>query len=162
MKEKKKQQGHQVILFLNNSQTAMTAKSLRLLALLAGLAVILPAVENVAVKRQVVQPAAADHLIAPGKFDRGAVESPPQWITTTGPGFQRAAVEYRPSPDFGPPIPLKSFNQQVFFSQFVVPALHVDHFQKLYPQYAFAAAYQNTIIQKGTLPLNCTGFAFVI
>lgn len=129
----------------------MTANSLHVLALLAAFVVILPVVENLAVKRQVVQPPAE----RTGSFYRGAVESPPE-IVQTGPGFQRSSVEYRPNPDFRPrnTLPLKNFNTDLFLSQFHYPSLQVDHFRKQYPAvYApvVVPTYvdDNLVIQKG-------------
>jgi hypothetical protein len=135
--------------FFSLLQVAMTANSLRVLALLAGLVVALPVVENLAVKRQVVQPAAERS----GSFYRGAVESPPQ-IIQAGPGFQRSSVEYRPNPDFRPrnPLALKNFNIGVFLSQFYFPSLQVDHYRQQFPAYApfvLPTYVDNLLIQKG-------------
>lgn len=135
----------------------MTATSLRLMALFAALLVILPGAENVAVKRQVVQPEAPKS----GSFYRGAVESPPPTIQA-GRGFQRDAVEYRPNPDFRPlnPISLKYINSDIFLSQFFYPSLYADHFRKFYPDhYATVvlpepAIFSNSIIQKGKRELD--------
>lgn len=134
----------------------MTAKSLRLLAFVAGFALILPAVENVAVRRQVVQPANGSPAPSPRSFYRGAVESPPPPIST-GPGFQRSGVEYRPTPEFGRPNPilLRDFNQAIFLSQFAYPSLQVDYFRQYYPyfaQYVFVpqpAPIANPFLQQG-------------
>jgi hypothetical protein len=154
-KEKKKKSSkvkncRKLVYFAFLLQVAMTANSLRVLALLAGLVVALPVVENLAVKRQVVQPAAE----RTGSFYRGAVESPPQ-IFQAGPGFQRSSVEYRPNPDFRPRnlLALKNFNSGVFLSQFYFPSLQVDHYRHLYPSYApvvVLPAYveDNLVIQK--------------
>ncbi|XP_046655141.1 probable chitinase 10 [Daphnia pulicaria] len=135
----------------------MTANSLRVLALLASLVVALPVVENLAVKRQVVQPAAERS----GSFYRGAVESPPQ-IIQAGPGFQRSSVEYRPNPDFRPrnPLALKNFNIGVFLSQFYFPSLQVDHYRQQFPAYApfvLPTYVDNLLIQKDiTVKESCT------
>lgn len=99
---------------------------------LASFVILLPAVENVSVGRQVVQPKGP----SPGSFYRGAIESPPPTRSSV-PGFQRNLVEYRPTLDFSPPIPfyLRNFNPNIFLSQFVVPSYHVDHFRQYYPHY---------------------------
>lgn len=129
----------------------MTATSLRLLALFATLLVGFPGVENLAVKRQAVQPEAPKS----GSFYRGAVESPPPAVQT-GRGFQRGAVEYRPNPDFRPinPFALRNLNSAIFLSQFYYPSLYADHFRKFYPDYytpfaVLPVPISNSIIQKG-------------
>lgn len=113
--------------YFSHLQTAMTAKSLHLLVLLAGLAVI---VENAVVKRHDDSSPAS----FPGVFFRGAVESPAPAVSCSL-QFQRSAVEYRPSPDYKPlyPFRLKTFNRNLFLSQFHFPSLQPYYFRQSYP-----------------------------